>query len=231
MIEVARLCKSYGDAVVLRDLTCTFESGHVYSIVAPNGTGKTTFISILSGLLLPTEGTVSFSGGHSAKDTYIALAGDKNLYAKNTVRENATYVGRIRGKTTDEIRARTDFLRSRFPVYDEVFDRLVESISYGQKRLVALLNSVMADASCIIIDEVSEGLDLAHIALLSDLIDYLKEDRIVILASHDYEFVADVADRIWFLKDGSFQKKFEHLSKEELVRVYRGLFAEAEVRA
>ena len=104
------------------------------------------------------------------------------------------YIGRISGKTTKEIKKQTDFLRNRFLVYNDVFDSLVEKLSYGQKRLVALLSSVIADSSCIIIDEVSEGLDMNHISLLLDMIEYLKKDRIIILASHDYEFVANVSD-------------------------------------
>lgn len=103
MIEVKNLYKSYREKDVLNGVTCSFESGFVYSIVAPNGTGKTTFISILSGLLAPTSGEISFSGDNSIKDTYVVLAGEKNLYAKNTVKENAMYIGRISGKTTKEI--------------------------------------------------------------------------------------------------------------------------------
>lgn len=224
MIEVKNLCKSYREKVVLKDVNCSFEKGSVYSVIAPNGTGKTTFISILSGLLAPTSGELSFSGDNSVKDTYIVLSGEKNLYAKNKVKENAEYIGRISGKTTKQIKEQTDFLRNRFPVYNEVFDSLVEKLSYGQKRLVALLNSVIADASCIIIDEVSEGLDIANIALLTDMIEYLKKDRIIILASHDYEFVANVSDYNWFLKDGSFQKTYERLPKEQIVSIYKELY-------
>lgn len=224
MIEVKNLYKSYREKDVLNGVTCSFESGFVYSIVAPNGTGKTTFISILSGLLAPTSGEISFSGDNSIKDTYVVLAGEKNLYAKNTVKENAMYIGRISGKTTKEIKKQTDFLRNRFPVYNDVFDSMVEKLSYGQKRLVALLSSVIADSSCIIIYEVSEGLDMNHISLLLDMIEYLKKDRIIILASHDYEFVANVSDYNWFLKDGCFQKMYGRLSKDQLVSIYKELY-------
>ena len=89
---------------------------------------------------------------------------------------------------------------------------------------MALLSSVIADSSCIIIDEVSEGLDMNHISLLLDMIEYLKKDRIIILASHDYEFVANVSDYNWFLKDGCFQKMYGRLSKDQLVSIYKELY-------
>ena len=178
---------------------------------------------------MPTEGKVSFSGEHSANDIYIVLADEKNLYVKNTVKENATYIGRIRGKTTKEIMLQTNFLRKRFPVYDEVFNCLVEKLSFGQKRLVALLNSVVANSSCIIIDEVSEGLDITHVSLLLEMIDFLKKDRIIILASHDYEFVANISDYNWFLKDGFFQRKYGRLLNDQIVNFYKELYTTTEV--
>ena len=229
MIEVRDLCKTYGDKTVIENLTCSFESGHVYSIIAPNGTGKTTFISILSGLLSPSSGKVLFSGKHSVKDTYIVLAGEKNLYAKNTVKENAQYIGRISGKTAKEIREKTNLLREKFPVYNEVFESLVERLSFGQKRLVSLLSSVVADSSCIIMDEVSEGLDISHVSMIFEMIEFLKKDRIIILASHDYDFIANVSDYSWFLKNGNFQEMFGRLSKDQLVATYKDLYTEKEI--
>lgn len=229
MIELKDLCKSYGDKAVLKELSCTFESGNVYSIVAPNGTGKTTLISILSGLLVQTSGDVIFSDGNSEKDTFLVPAGEKTLYAKNTVKENAFYVGRIRGKSTKEILNSTDFLRKCFPIYNEVFNTLVERLSFGQKRLVSLLNAVIANPSCIIIDEVSEGLDVAHTAMLVEMIEFLKKDRIVIIASHDYDFVSDVSDFNWFLKNGTFVQRSGRLSKEEILICYNKHYEVTEV--
>ena len=63
-----------------------------------------------------------------------------------------------------------------------------------------------------------------HISLLLDMIEYLKKDRIIILASHDYEFVANVSDYNWFLKDGCFQKMYGRLPKDQLVSIYKELY-------
>ena len=229
MIELKKICKLYDEKIVLKDISCSFENGNVYSLIAPNGTGKTTLISILSGLLMQTSGNIVYSENSSSKDSYIVLAGEKNLYTKNTVKENSFYIGRIKGKTTKEICDKTEFLKKRFPIYNELFNTVVEKLSFGQKRLIALLNAIIADSQCIIMDEVSEGLDITHIAMLVDMIDFMKKDRIIILASHDYDFVSDVSDFNWFMKNGEIVQMYGRTSKDEIIACYKKLYEQSEV--
>lgn len=94
-IRIEHLFKSYGNNIVLDDISYDVIENTVTFIAGPNGEGKTTFLNILSGLLLPDSGTISFS--IPQKDVFVILSGDKNLYAKNTVKENIIYVSTLKG--------------------------------------------------------------------------------------------------------------------------------------
>lgn len=226
MIMIDRISKSFGDQKIIDDLSCEFHRNQITSVVAPNGMGKTTLISMISGLMLPDSGTIEFLEPLRQKDTVIVLAGEKNLYNKNTAEENILYFGVIRGFSEKEIRKRIDDYSSLFPMYDKLCSKRAEELSYGQKRLVALLSAVISDARCIIVDEASEGLDMEYVSILKDLFQAVKKDRIVILTSHDYSFVAEVSDRCLFLKDGKIVHTAEGASKEALVEEYRRIFGE-----
>jgi ABC-type multidrug transport system ATPase subunit len=110
------------------------------------------------------------------------------------------------------------------PFIGEVRNKLAESLSYGQKRLVTIFSAIITNAKCIIIDEASEGLDMLYANILKNMLRRSAGDRVVILASHDYNFVSRVSDKILFLKDGQLIEEHEQLSLEELQKRYIEVF-------
>ena len=85
MIRIEHLQKSFKNQKILKDINMQLEEGKVYVLIAPNGTGKTTLLSILAGLTTPDSGTISFEGEIKKKGFSIVLSGERNLYMKNTV--------------------------------------------------------------------------------------------------------------------------------------------------
>jgi ABC-type multidrug transport system ATPase subunit len=224
MIKIQNITKKYGDKSVLRGVTCDFEEGKVTSIVAPNGSGKTTLMSIVSGLLIPDGGTIDFPEKWGPADVSIVFAGEKNLYMKNTVLENLLYFGIIQGMKKCEIVQEIERYRPYLPFLWEVRNQLAESLSYGQKRLVAIFSAIVTNAKCIMIDEASEGLDMEYAALLTGMLRKSAENRVILLASHDYSFVSKISDRILFLKDGLIFEEQGQMSQDGLQKRYREIF-------
>lgn len=202
MLILKEVSKAYKDKVILKDISYCFEDGKVIAIVAPNGAGKTTLLSVISGLVLPDKGSIT----HDKENIGIVLAGDKNLYLKNTVLENLYFWGALQGVKKQQVEERVQYYREYFPGLDEIKNKLVEHLSYGQKRIVSLLSCFITDAEIILLDEVTEGLDMQHIRILQEMLEEYKENRTILLVSHDYDFIAEISDEIVSLKDGQFEK-------------------------
>lgn len=136
LIKVEHVKKSFKEKEVLKDITFEFLPDRVYVIIAPNGTGKTTFINTLCGFMLPDEGTISFSDGMDEQGFDVILSGERNLYVKNTVYENLIYFSMLKGMSKSTADAAIDREKEKFPIYETVKNKLVETLSYGQKRIV-----------------------------------------------------------------------------------------------
>lgn len=227
MIILDKISKSFVNNKVIDDLSAEFHQDKITSIVAPNGMGKTTLISMISGLMLPDTGKIEFQSSLKQRDVVIVLAGEKNLYAKNTAEENLYYFGIIRGHSRKEIRGQIDEFLYLFPLYSKIRTKIVEELSYGQKRLIALFSAIVSGAQCIIVDEASEGLDMEYVELIRELFQIIKSNRTIIITSHDYKFVAETADTSLLLKEGKIVKVLEHSSTDTLVEEYLNVFGNA----
>lgn len=233
MIRLEHISKAYGTRVLLRDVSYRFKPGDVTAVVAPNGVGKTTLLSIISGLLQADQGQVVYQEKQSRDTCSIVMAGEKNLYMKNTVLENLIYFGILRGMRKKEVLHRIEELEHCVPFLPAVRNQLAERLSYGQKRMVSIFAALVTDASSILLDEATEGLDMEYVHSLRQIIRTCSADRVMILASHDYDFTAQVSDKILFLKDGRLTEVSDgtgglgsegHSSMEELKEIYRRFY-------
>lgn len=224
MIVLENVSRLFEDRAVLSDINLKFNPSKVTAIIAPNGSGKTTLISLLSNMMYPTNGRILFQNDFSQKDIFLILSGEKNLYMKNTVLENIYYFATLRGISKKEIESNISKSVELFPVFHKIKNKLCEELSFGQKRLTAIFAAVVSGSKCIIMDEVSEGLDLEHSETVRKMVSSIKEDKVIIITSHDYEFVAETSDRNLFLKNGNIVEEHEKLTKEPLMEVYKRLY-------
>lgn len=221
MVELKNVTKAYGSHMILSDISHNFPCGKITTIIAPNGTGKTTLLGVISGLVLPDKGEVSVSRRGNPN---IVLAGDKNLYMKATVRENLYYFGALCGMTKARTAERINYYKKYLPIYDEIKNQLVEKLSYGQKRLLAIFSGILTENHCVLLDEITEGLDMSHVVAVEQLLQACKQNRVVIVVSHDYDFIANVSDEIIYLKDSKFQEIQRKASLEEIKQTYVRIF-------
>ena len=220
MISLVEVSKKFGEKRILDQVTYTFKRGEITSIVAPNGTGKTTTLSIISGLLLPDVGEVIYSNKNGYRGVNIVLSGERNLYVKNTVRENLVYFGIIRGMKKKQIEEKICEYLSYFPALKNMENVMVEKLSYGQKRLISIFSAVISDADCLLLDEATEGLDMEYTEMMRNILANISRDRVVVLASHDYSFIADISKNIVFFKEGKLTEVGCGGELEELKKKY-----------
>ena len=225
MIQFRNVYKSLGQNVVLDGVCLEFRPHEITAIVGPNGVGKTTIFNILWGMVSPDRGTVEYNGC-SSRDCFAVLSGDNNLYAKNTVKENVYFVGRLRKLSRKAIERNIEAASRSVPLYREIADTLYERLSFGQKRLMTLFATMVAEPKIIALDEPTEGLDWEHRTQLGAVLSSWKEKGTIVLIAHDAPFLCSVVDRFFFLKNGKTVLDMPSLTEAEFRDCYQTTFGE-----
>jgi len=203
VIEVSDLVKTFGSTRALDGLDLTVAEGSVHGFLGPNGSGKTTTIRVLLGLLRADSGHARLLGGdpwHDAVELHRRLAyvpGDVSLWPKLTGGEIIDVFGRLRG---DLDPARRDQLIERFELDPTKKSR---TYSKGNRQKVALIAGLASSAELLMLDEPTAGLDPVMEAVFQACIRELTgEGRTVLLSSHILAEVEALCDRVTIIRAG-----------------------------
>jgi heme exporter protein A len=188
VIRAAGLEKRYGDKRVLRGLDFELERGDFLVVTGPNGAGKTTLLRLCAGLAVPTSGTLEVEPERAA----IGFLGHEPLvYRELTALENLELYGRL--YRVPERRERIGMLLERFGLWDSRHVRAAK-LSRGQLQRLALCRSLLHRPELLILDEPFSGLDVEGAELLDRELAGMRERRTFLVATHDPERVAPLAD-------------------------------------
>ena len=202
---------AYQTVRAVNGVSCEFEQGLVYAIVGSSGSGKTTFLSLLAGLDIPTSGTIDLDGRSTAeidRDEYrlnhvSVIYQNFNLFQHLTVLENAAYplyVRKVGGKEADAV-AREKLLQ--VGLSEDQLGRLPNMLSGGEQQRVAIARALASGSEIILADEPTGNLDSNNSRSIVGILRDLAHDhnRCVIIVTHD-PAVAEAADVVLNMKDG-----------------------------
>ncbi|KUL23618.1 ABC transporter ATP-binding protein [Actinoplanes awajinensis] len=202
-LRVSALSKSFGRVTALDGLDLTVMTGEVHGFLGPNGSGKTTTIRILLGLLRADSGTVSMLGGdpwRDAVDLHARLAyvpGDVTLWPGVTGGEVIDLLGRMRGRA--DRRRRDDLLE----MFDLDPSRKARTYSKGNRQKVALIAALASDVELLLLDEPTSGLDPLMESVFQQCIQEVrKQGRTVLLSSHILAEAEALCDRVSIIRRG-----------------------------
>jgi len=235
-IQVAGLVKTFGQTRALDGLDLTVGTGEVHGFLGPNGSGKTTTIRILLGLLRADSGQATLLGGDpwcQAVELHRRLAyvpGDVSLWPKLTGGEIIDLFARLRG---DVDRRRREELLARFELDPT---KKARSYSKGNRQKVGLVAALASSAELLVLDEPTSGLDPLMEAVFQDCIREVKaEGRTVLLSSHILGEVEALCDRLSIIRNGrtvqtGTLQQLRHLTRTSIdVRTIRPVTGLAEV--
>ncbi len=201
----------YQTVHAVRGITYDFESGKFYAIVGKSGCGKTTFLSMLAGLDLPSDGTISLEGKTTAelnRDKYrmhdVALICQSfNLFPLLTVLENVMYPMALRGVPSHKARETAKEKLSAVGLDETYYKRLPDMLSGGEQQRVAIARALASDAPVLLADEPTGNLDTENGKNIIDILKGLAREQgyCVIVVTHDLGIAAE-ADEVLHLRDG-----------------------------
>jgi branched-chain amino acid transport system ATP-binding protein len=225
LLQVQRLHKNFGGVRAVSDISFDVPSGAIFAIIGPNGAGKSTLLNLVSGVLQPGLGALSFKGAdlssmpaHRRVRLGIARTFQKiRLFKQLSVLENVIagfhihhripawqYV--IHGAAFADDRQRCREQAAQILDFAGMSGRLhalAGSLSYGEQRMLELARALATKPQLLLIDEPAAGLNAAEVDGLLDRIRSLRSGGMtVILVEHNMDLVMNVADRIMVMDYG-----------------------------
>lgn len=241
-IETFSLTKIFSDwwgrdrVYAVDNLNLQIRHNEVFGLLGPNGSGKTTTLKILLGLLYPTKGKALCLGGDAANPKISARIGfmpeESYLYKYLSARETLDFYGRLFGLPSKVRKMRIEALLDMVGL-KAVASRAIGTFSKGMARRIALAQALINDPDLLMLDEPTTGLDPIGTRQIKDLIlELAKRGKTVLLCSHLLADVEDVCDRIAILYGGKIQsegKVKELLQQTNKTQITTGVISETAV--
>src|SRR6187397_540901 len=216
IIETRGLAKVYRDfwgrqkVRALKGLDLTVRRGEIFGLLGPNGSGKTTTIKLLLGLLFPTEGQALIFGKDAtdvSKNQRLGyLPEESYLYRFLNAEETLDFYGRLFDIPHDVLKERVDSLIKMVGL-DRARKRQLKEYSKGMTRRIGLAQALINKPELILLDEPTSGLDPIGTREMKDLILKLRDQgKTILMSSHLLPDVQDVCDRIAILHQGELKE-------------------------
>jgi len=227
VIQIRNLTKTYRDfwgrkkVQALNSLSLEVNKGEVFGLLGPNGSGKTTTMKLLLGLLFPTEGDISILGKPASdvsKNEKIGyLPEESYLYRFLNAEETLDFYGRLFDISAEERKQRTNELIEMVGL-QHARRRQLKEYSKGMTRRIGLAQALINNPELVLLDEPTSGLDPEGSQDMKKLIENLRDQgKTVVMCSHLLADVQDVCDRIAILYGGELKElgRVEDLLKEQ----------------
>lgn len=208
-IRVEDLTKGFGGAAVLQDLNISVSWGRILAIFGANGSGKTTFLKVLSTQYSPDKGKIWMAGIPRSEDPVSirniigVVAHQPMLYQDMSAAENLLFFSRMfriadPRKRVGEV---TELLGIK-----SLLQRRVGNLSHGMQKRIAIARALLHTPPILLMDEPESGLDEESLYLVvKTLRDYVHQGRTVLMTTHNVDIGLDLASEVAVLSDGAFR--------------------------
>ena len=207
MVTLSGVTKRYGEKTAVENLNFTVKQGQVLGLLGVNGAGKTTTLSILTGYLAPTAGTVRIGGvdlmaePRQAKRQIGYLPEVPPLYDEMTVRAALAFACELKLVVSADIPGHVNEIAQKTGLHD-MLGRRIGNLSHGYRQRVGLAQALCGEPEVLVLDEPTAGLDPRQTAGFRQTVRELAQGRTVIFSSHILGEVQALCDRVIILHHG-----------------------------
>jgi len=228
-LEIDGVTSGYGDITVLRDVSFRAEQGKIVGVLGRNGMGKSTLIKTLSGLIIPSKGSIRLfdrnithmSPHERARAGITTVVQGRGIFPRLKVKEHLQ-MGRIAGggKKPD----RLDEILNYFPRLAERFEQRAGTLSGGEQQMLAIGTGLMTDPKVILLDEPSDGIMPTLVSMIAEKLKEINQrDRTtIIIVEQNVPIVFGIADSCVVLENGAVvaQGPGSEVANSEAVKHY-----------
>ncbi|KGX87481.1 ATP-binding cassette domain-containing protein [Pontibacillus litoralis] len=203
ILNVDNLKLSFQKQPILKNISLSLNSQDVYALVGINGSGKTTFLSIIAGLLTPDEGSILINGKKNDSNHVSMAFQPTSLYPYVTGKDNIDLL-------SPDPKKALDILKRLNKSNLEILSKKVKKISFGQKQRLGIAIALSKKASIYLLDEPTNGLDSSSYKSLVKIIQEMSiEGCCFILASHEWGVIEKCCNRLGMIYNGKIKKELD----------------------
>ncbi|MGC9349532.1 MAG: ABC transporter ATP-binding protein [Anaerolineae bacterium] len=204
-VSVARLRKSFGRFVAVKDVSFEVYPGEIFGLLGPNGAGKTTTIRMMLDIFRPDQGEVTIFGGEmdeSKKNRIGYLPEERGLYQDLKLEPTLVYLATLKGMSDAEAHERLEEWLRRFDLYEHR-NKKVQELSKGMQQKAQIITTLVHEPDLIVIDEPFSGLDPVNTRLVKDIIEeQCGNGKAIIMSTHQMYQVEALCNRIVLINRG-----------------------------
>lgn len=209
MLTLKNLSKNYGNFYAVNDINLSIDKGEIFGFLGINGAGKTSTLRMITGIILPTSGTITIDGYDIVRNPAEAkritgyIPDRPHLYGKLRAREMLEYVAALYDLPEKKVNARIDELLEEYGLIEKQF-QLIESFSHGMKQRLATCVALLHDPRLLVVDEPMVGLDPHGAKLLkAKFREYRDRGLTIFLSTHSLNVAQEVCDRLAIIQNGA----------------------------
>jgi branched-chain amino acid transport system ATP-binding protein len=234
MLEIGAVDAGYSGFQALFGVSLEVRAGEAVAVIGPNGAGKTTLMRVISGLIRPNRGSISFEGvdllatpAHQIVDLGIAhVPENRRLFARMTVEDNLR-MGAYMPRARPRFRERLEFVYELFPRLLERRRQFAGTLSGGEQQMCAIGRALMSEPKLLLLDEPSAGLAPVIVQQVFALVERIRASGLtVLIVEQNVRQVLRVVDRAYLLEAGSIRSSgpaAELLASTAIQEAYLGV--------
>lgn len=230
MISIQNLSFAYKKKHVFDGLNLKFKAGHVYGLLGKNGTGKSSLLLNIAGLLFPKKGSITINGFTPSNRLPVFLA-EVFMVPEEFYLPDITIPDLIKHYAPFYPGFSAEKFRNYISVFEVPADSTLQNMSYGQKKKLLISFAIATNAKVLLMDEPTNGLDIISKSQFRKILaEALDEERCIILATHQVKDLEHLIDRVTIIDEGKilFDQNVEEITKK---LSFRFAFGEADIKS
>lgn len=216
MISIQNLSFAYRKKPVFDALNLQFKPGHVYGLLGKNGTGKSSLLRNIAGLLHPQKGSITVNG-YKPQERLPVFLSDVFMVPEEFYLPDISIPDFVKSYAAFYPRFNNDQFRNYLSILEIPSDSTLQNMSYGQKKKVLISFSLATNARVLLMDEPTNGLDIMSKSQFRKILaEALDEERCIIISTHQVKDLENLIDRVTIIDEGKilFDENVEAITKK-----------------